>query len=74
MCGTEWGVPQGATLAPILLILFPIDEMTSSNKFGLSISADGTCLILRIKHCSYYDTMKSELEKVVNWFNYSYEL
>ena len=65
----EWGIPQGGTLAPILFILFINDITTCSEIFDFSIYADDTCLILGIEHSSYNETMKAELNKVVDWFS-----
>ena len=65
----EWGIPQGGTLAPILFILFMNDITNSSDKFDFSIYADDTCLILGIENSLYDDTMKNELQKVVDWFS-----
>ena len=62
------GVPQGGTLAPILFILFMNDIIHSSQKFDFSIYADDTCLILAIEKKEYNETMKNELNKVVDWF------
>ena len=44
-----------------------IDE--STNVFDFSMYADDTCLILGIKSLDYNETMKIELEKVVDWFS-----
>ena len=65
----KWGIPQGGTLAPILFILFMNDITNSSSIFDFSIYADDTCLILGIKRDSFDETMKSELEHVVDWFS-----
>ncbi len=65
----NWGIPQGGTLAPILFILFMNDIVVSTNIFDFSMYADDTCLILGIKSTAYDETMKAELENVVDWFS-----
>ena len=65
----NWGIPQGGVLAPILFILFMNDIDESTNVFDFSMYADDTCLILGIKSLDYNETMKIELEKVVDWFS-----
>ena len=63
------GVPQGGTLAPILFILFINDIVNSSEIFDFSIYADDTCLIIGICRNDYNDRIKTELQKVMAWFN-----
>ena len=62
------GVPQGGTLAPILFILFVNDIIHSSKVFDFSIYADDTCLIIGLDRVQYDDTLKLELQKVMEWF------
>ncbi len=62
------GVPQGDTLAPILFILFINDIVNSSKVFEFAIYADDTALIIGIERSEYNDTIKYELQKVMNWF------
>ncbi len=62
------GVPQGGTLAPILFILFINDIINSSKIFEFAIYADDTALIIGIDRREYNDTIKYELQKVMNWF------
>ena len=69
MYSLEWGIPQGGTLAPILFILFMNDIVHSSKIFDFSMFADDTCLILGIERSMYDETMKTELDNVVDWFN-----
>ncbi len=69
MYSLDWGIPQGGTLAPILFILFMNDIVHSSNIFDFSMYADDTCLILGIERSSYDETMKAEIDKVVDWFS-----
>ena len=63
------GVPQGGTLAPVLFIIFMNDIIHSSNIFDFSMYADDTCLILGIERGKYDEIIKTELEKVVDWFS-----
>ena len=63
------GVPQGGTLAPILFILFMNDIINSSKIFDFSIYADDTCLILAIEKSKYNEVMRTELNKVIDWFS-----
>ncbi len=65
----EWGIPQGGILAPILFILYTNDIVHSSKLFHYSIYADDTCLNIGIDVNQYDETVKCELEKVVDWFN-----
>ena len=65
----DWGIPQGGILAPILFILFMNDIVHSSSIFDFSIYADDTCLIIGIERSVYDDTIKNELNNVVDWFN-----
>ena len=65
----KWGIPQGGTIAPVLFILFMNDITQCSQIFDFSIYADDTCLILGIRSECYSEVMKSELQKVVDWFS-----
>ena len=65
----KWGIPQGGTIAPVLFILFMNDITQCSQIFDFSIYADDTCLILGIRSECYSETMKSELQNVVDWFS-----
>ncbi len=69
MYSLEWGIPQGGILAPVLFILFMNDIVHSSKIFDFSMYADDTCLILGIERSIYDETMKTELDNVVDWFN-----
>ena len=45
------------------------DITHSSDTFDFSMYADDTCLILGVKTTNYDETMKTELENVVDWFS-----
>lgn len=64
-----YGVPQGATLAPILFILYMNDILHSSSIFEFSMYADDTCLTLATNTDIYDETLRIELDKVNDWFN-----
>ena len=63
------GVPQGGVLSAILFILFTNDIVEATNKLSFSIYADDTCLIIAVDRDQYNETLKNELEKVVDWFS-----
>ena len=65
----DCGIPQGGILAPILFIIYMNDITQCSDIFDFSIYADDTCLILGVKTINYDETMKTELENVVDWFS-----
>ena len=65
----EYGVPQGATLAPILFIIFMNDIIHSSKVFNFSVYADDTCLVLCIDKPKYNETLEEEIKKVADWFS-----
>ena len=63
------GIPQGGVLSAILFILFTNDITKSTSKLKLSIYADDTCLIIAINRNEYDETLKFELQKVIEWFS-----
>ena len=65
----KYGVPQGATLAPILFILYMNDILHSSSIFEFSMYADDTCLTISTNTEIYDETLRIELDKVNEWFN-----
>ena len=62
------GVPQGGVLSALLFILFTNDIIESTKKLNFSIFADDTCLTLSIERSKYDETLKAELQKVIEWF------
>ena len=62
------GVPQGGTLAPILFILFINDIVNSSSIFDFAMYADDTCFMIGLNRSEYDETVKNELNKVMEWF------
>ena len=65
---TNIGVPQGGVLSALLFIIFTNDITESTNKLTFSIFADDTCLTICIERSDYDETLRYELQKVINWF------
>ena len=66
---TNIAVPQGGTLSAMLFIIFTNDITVTTNNLKFSIFADDTSLIVSIDRDTYNTALKSELNKVIEWFN-----
>ena len=66
---TNIAVPQGGTLSAMLFIIFTNDITVTSDKLRFSIFADDTSLIISIDRNNYDNTLKAELNRVIDWFS-----
>ena len=66
---TNVSVPQGGVLSALLFILFTNDIVQSTKQLKFSIYADDTSLVIAIDREQYDQTLKTELDKVIEWFS-----